>query len=119
VLAAIGLSVVAAFQLAIVLGAPVGRASWGGVHEGSLPVNLRTASAVGVVVWSMAALVVLGRAELGPLSGGFVRWVAWLLVGVLVLGALANAASNSPWERFGWAPLALVLAVLCGIVAQS
>jgi hypothetical protein len=30
-----------------------------------------------------------------------------------------NAASKSRWERFGWAPLTFVLAVLCAVVAAS
>ena len=119
VLAAVGLGVVAAFQLLIGLGAPLGRASWGGSHEGALPANLRIASACAVIVWSFAALVILGRADLGPLTGGYLRWASWVLVGVLVVGALMNAASKSPWERFSWAPFTLVLAALSGIIASS
>jgi hypothetical protein len=63
--------------------------------------------------------VALGRADIGPFSGSFTRWAAWVLVGVLVLGAVMNAASNSPWERFGWAPFTFTLAVLCAVVARS
>jgi hypothetical protein len=119
VLAAAGLGVVAAFQLVIALGAPFGRASWGGTHEGALPTNLRLASGGAVVVWVAAGLVILGRAALGPLTGRFLPWAAWVIVGVLVLGTVVNAASKSPWERFGWAPFTLVLAVLCAVVASS
>ena len=43
----------------------------------------------------------------------------WILVGVLLVGALMNFASSSPWERFLWGPLALVLAVLCFVLARS
>jgi hypothetical protein len=117
--AATGLGVVAAFQLAIALGASLGRASWGGRHQGVLPARLRIASAVAVAVWAFAALVVLGRAGLGPLSGTFLRWATWVLVGALVLGALANAASTSRWERYLWAPLALAEAILVAIVATG
>ena len=31
----------------------------------------------------------------------------------------AGAAPSSPWERFLWAPLALVLGVLCFFVARG
>jgi hypothetical protein len=72
-----------------------------------------------VFVWIFASLVVLGRAEIGPLSGSYLRWASWVLVGVLVVGALMNAASKSRWERFGWAPFTLVLAVLCAVVAAG
>jgi hypothetical protein len=30
-----------------------------------------------------------------------------------------NFASSSPWERFLWGPLALLLAALCFVVARS
>ena len=119
VIAATGLGAVALFQLAIAMGAPVGRASWGGTHDGVLPRNLRAASAVATIVWALAALVILGRADIGVLSGSVTRWAAWVLVGVLVLGTVMNAASKSPWERFGWAPFTFALAVLCAVVARS
>jgi hypothetical protein len=38
---------------------------------------------------------------------------------VNVLAALLNFASHSSWERFLWAPVALILAVLCLVVALS
>lgn len=119
VIAAIGLAAVALFQLAIAMGAPVGRASWGGTHEGVLPRNLRIASGVATMVWTLAALVILGRGDIGPFVGGFTRWAAWVLVAVLVLGTVMNAASSSRWERFGWAPFTFALAVLCAVIAGS
>jgi hypothetical protein len=30
-----------------------------------------------------------------------------------------NAASSSPWERFGWAPFTLALSILCVLLARS
>ena len=46
-------------------------------------------------------------------------WGTWALVGAAALGTLANLASSSPYERFGWAPLAALLAVLSLVVALS
>jgi len=119
ILAAAGLGLVAVFQLALALGAPFGRASWGGTHDGVLPANLRIASAAAVVLWSLAALVILSRAGLGPWVGEWTRWVTWALAAVLVVGALMNAVSRSRWERFGWAPFTLVIGVLCVVVARG
>lgn len=120
VAAAVGFLVIAAFQLALALGAPLGRAAWGGTHV-RLPTGLRIASAFAVGVWVLAALIVLGRAgfRVSPLPPAFVRWGTWILVGVSVLGALMNFASRSSWERFIWGPAALILAVLCLVVAQG
>jgi hypothetical protein len=120
VAAAVGFVVIAAFQLALALGAPLGRAAWGGTHV-QLPTGLRIASALAMGFWVLAALTVLGRAgyQILPLPSVFSRWGTWLLVGLLPLGALMNFASASNWERFLWGPVALILAVLCLVVARS
>ncbi len=118
--AAAGFLVIAAFQLALAVGAPLGRAAWGGALE-RLPARLRIASAVAVGIWLVAAIVVLqrGGAALVSLPTAVASWGAWILVALLVIGAIMNFASSSPWERFGWGPLALILAVLCLIVATG
>ncbi|MHA7261813.1 hypothetical protein ACX80W_01280 [Arthrobacter sp. TMN-37] len=112
--AAAGFSVIAAFQASLALGAPLGEAAFGGASGGRLPPELRAASAVATVVWLLAALTVLARGRQGPVPAG--RAIRWGLRGFIVLlaaGTLLNAASSSPWERFLWAPLALVLLLLC------
>ena len=65
--------------------------------------------------WIVAALVVLARAgfDASPVPFSASRWATWILVVLLPIGAVMNAASRSPWERFLWAPIALVLGVLC------
>ncbi|MGH2547220.1 MAG: hypothetical protein ACRDHJ_10140, partial [Actinomycetota bacterium] len=60
-LAAVGFTAISAFQVALALGAPLGGASWGGRHSGRLPAGFRVASAFAVVVWMLAALIVLAR----------------------------------------------------------
>jgi hypothetical protein len=115
---AVGFAAIAGFQGAIAAGAPLGRAAWGGTHV-RLPQRLRAASAVAVVFWVLAALVALARAgfETSPIPVTVARWAIWILVVVMPIGALMNAASRSQWERFLWAPVALVLAVLCLVLA--
>jgi len=120
VAAAAGFLAIAAFQAALALGAPLGRAAWGGIHA-HLPVKLRIASAFAAGVWVLAALIILGRAgfHVSRLPPAFDRWGTWILFGVNLLAALMNFASHSSWERFFWAPVALILAVLCLVVALS
>ena len=43
------LALLAVFQLALVLGAPLGRFAWGGTHR-VLPARLRIGSAVSIVI---------------------------------------------------------------------
>src|SRR5688572_20547652 len=113
--AAIGLAGIVLFQIALVAGAPWGRAAWGGGQTGVLPNQLRVASAVAVVIWAFAAAIMLRRAGINPLGlpEAVGRWGAWILFGLLLLGALMNVASSSPWERYFWGPYAFVLAGLC------
>lgn len=121
VAAAVGMVGVALFQLAIAAGAPVGRASWGGVHPGTLPTRFRIASAVAIPVWVLAALVVLRRGGLGPLAlpEAVGRWGTWILFGLILASALLNMASPSRWERYFWGPYALILAGLCLLAARG
>lgn len=119
VAAALGFLVMAAFQAALALGAPLGSAAWGGAHEGQLPMGLRIASAVAVAVYSLFALLVLGRGGFQgvPLPYGVLRWGTWVLVVLMILGMFMNVASSSGWERFLWGPWALIEGVLCLFVA--
>ena len=119
-MAAAGFVLVASFQAALALGAPWGRAAWGGAHR-RLPGGLRIASAVAVVLWLAAALVVLARAGYGwsPIPSGVARWGTWVLFGLLVVGTLMNLVSRSRPERLIQTPTAAVLAILCLLVAIS
>jgi hypothetical protein len=119
VLAAVGFLAIALFQAALALGAPFGAAAWGGAHPGPLPSKLRVASAFAGSFWLFAALVVLerGGSEIVSLPPTLARWGTWVLVVLLPIGAIVNFASTSRWERFGWGPIALVLAGLCLVVA--
>lgn len=119
-LAAAGFLVIAGFQLLLALGAPLGRAAYGG-RNAVLSPTLRRTSAVAVVIWLLAAIVILGAGGVVdlPLPDVVIDVGAWVLVVLSVLGAIVNLASSSPWERFGWAPFSAALAVLSFIVASS
>ena len=122
VLAAIGFVGIAAFQVALAAGVAWGHAAWGGAHA-ELSTGQRICSAVAVVVWVAAALIVLGRAGFwGAVSSRlrtFFSWGTWFLAAVSVLAAVLNFASQSRWENLIFGPLALLLAILCTVVARS
>jgi hypothetical protein len=109
------------FQSAIALGAPVGKAAWGGRNPGVLPRNLRVASALSVAIYVAAALMVLDRAGVPiiDLPDALSYWGTWALVVLLTLGAIVNFASSSRYERFGWGPFAAVMALLTLVLALS
>jgi hypothetical protein len=115
-----GFAAIAVFQLALIVGAPLGRAAWGG--DGTvLPTSLRLASVVAIVVYGVGAGIILRRAGLP------IRWISprvarrgtWVLVVLLTVSAAGNFLSESPWERFLMAPTALLLGALTLVVARS
>jgi len=121
VLAASGFFGIAVFQLALAAGAPWGHAAWGGAHA-ELSTTQRFGSAVAVAFWSAGALIVLGRAGVwraGARLAPLCRPGTWFLFAVSALSALVNFASPSSWERYLLGPLALLLAILCLVVARS
>jgi hypothetical protein len=119
--AATALIVVAAFEIFWALGGSWGLSgAWGGVHE-HLPAGLRVASSFAAILLVGGATIVLGRARYWSSHDrfGILHWGTWAIVGVMALSALANFASSSSSERFQNAPVALLLALLCLIVALS
>lgn len=117
--AAAGFLVIAGFELLLALGVPWGRAAWGGAQS-TLSPELRIGSAISTAVFIGAALLVLRRVRYsGTRVPRFFHWGTWVLVAALGLGTMMNLASSSEWERFMWAPVALLLAVLCLTVARG
>jgi hypothetical protein len=114
------LVIIGVFQLALALGAPWGRAAWGGRIEGVLPARLRIASGiVAILVYPLIALLVVGSAQVVDvnwLTTGEV--VMWVVTAFFMLGALANLASRSKLERI-WSPVSLAIAVCSAIIALT
>lgn len=120
-LLATGLAGVSVFQLCLAAGAPWGAAAWGGAEPGRLSAELRVASGFASCFWLLAALTALARAGVAtsPISYTFSRRGTWALTALLAVGTVMNAASQSRWERFGWAPVVLGLAVLSLQLSRS
>lgn len=121
VVAAIGFLIIATFQVALALGAPLGAAAFGGTNPGQLPQQLRIASTGAAAIWLFAALIVLTRGSfaISPLPKAVGRWGTWILVGLLSVATLLNLASSGPWERFGWGPFSLAMLILSLTLARG
>jgi hypothetical protein len=115
------LIIIALFQVVLAMGAPLGNIAWGGKHDRVLPGRLRAASAVaGLVVYPAVIVVVLSASSLieTDLVPGRGMLTMWALATLFVVGAIANAASRSPAERW-WAPISLAIAICCAAVAAG
>jgi hypothetical protein len=118
---ATGFTVIVVFEVCLAAGAPWGSAAFGGADPGRLSDELRIASVVAAAFWSLAALTALARGEVttSPIGYAFSRRAMWGLTLLLVAGTVMNAASSSPWERYGWAPYILGLTVMTWRLARS
>lgn len=120
--AAVGVTLlvgIACFQAALALGAPWGRASYGG-RKPVLPAGLRIASAVAAVVWALVALVVARRAGAStgaPLPDATLPVAARVAAGPLTLGIVMHAISRSRIERAIRVPVTVVACASVTIVA--
>ena len=88
-----------------------------GRRTAQLTTGQRFGSTVSVLCYAAAIIIVRRRAAGRPER--CYRWKTWGLAVFFALAALMNLASESQWENYLMAPLALVLAALCVIVAHA
>lgn len=111
------LSLLAIFQLALALGAPLGRFAWGGQHR-VLPQRMRVGSIVSILIYALIALCALDRAGAIDVFPDIVSAVAmWVIFGYFALGVVLNAISKSKPERAVMVPITIVLTVLSLLIA--
>jgi hypothetical protein len=106
---------IAAFQVALVLGAPWGAYTQGGRTEGTLDTSGRVIAAISCAVLLIMAAAILARVHEGPLRnapGRLVTALAWFTTVYSAVAVVLNLASQSSSERAVFAPIAIVLFVL-------
>jgi hypothetical protein len=111
------LALLAVFQVALILGAPIGHFAWGGQHR-VLPTRLRIGSVVSILIYAVIALAGLDRAgTVDVFPGAFSAVAMWIVFAYFALGIVLNAISRSKHERYTMVPVTLALAVLSLLVA--
>lgn len=104
------------FQLALIFGAPWGRITQGGNHEGALPMRGRVFAAVSLVLMVLmgtAMLSAAGALDLWP------RWMGWAALGITAISCVLNWITPSRPERLLWGPTLLVMLLLAGFVMTT
>ncbi|MEA2651806.1 MAG: hypothetical protein QOI85_1527 [Chloroflexota bacterium] len=120
--AAVLLTSVSAFQVALAAGLPLGEATMGGrasTVDGVLEPQYRVIAVGSAIVLLLTAWIVLARAGTLPafLSGQALVWTAWVVVGFLAMNTLTNLSGRHPLERWGMASITLLAGLLVGYVA--
>jgi hypothetical protein len=111
----------AAFQIALAAGAPLGSLAWGGKHR-VLPTGLRIGSAVSVLLYALFAWIIVAAAASIDRFGDYIEPEhpgIWVLTAYFGLGVVVNLVSRSRPERFVMTPVAAVLSVCCLVIALA
>lgn len=118
-LAAAGFLLVAAFQMALVLGAPWAEYTQGGSSSGALAASGRIIAVVSCLFSILMAGAILARAGEGParrLPPRVVAVLAWITTVFAIITVVLNLITRSSAERALWAPISIVLLLLVAIV---
>lgn len=109
--------IVSLFQLALVLGAPMGEYTLGGQTQGKLSVKLRSVSAVSMLLnLAIAGHYLAQTGTIQTLLPTDLNQVAnWALVAFTATGLVMNSISSSKKERSMWVPV-LLLSLTCAVI---
>lgn len=97
------------FQFCLIFGAPWGRLTQGGRHEGALPVAGRVAAALSVLLLICMGAGITSAAGMTP---NWPMWTAYAAIAVQALSTILNWITPSPPERLLWGPITAVLLAL-------
>lgn len=97
------------FQFCMIAGAPWGRLTQGGSHQGPLPKSGRIVAGASVFLLTAMGLAILSAAGIWP---DWPIWTGWATVAVQVLSTVLNLITPSVAERRLWGPVTLVMLVL-------
>ncbi len=104
------------FQLCLVAGAPWGRWTQGGRHEGVLPVSGRVAAGVSAVLLACMAAAITSAAGLPP---NWPMWASYVALALQAATVLLNWITPSRAERFFWGPGTSVMLALAAYVVLA
>lgn len=112
--------IIAIFQIALALGAPLGEYTLGGKFPGKLPGQLRVAALVQILILFVFAFLVVVRAGIAfeqfyPIA----RIGIWFVVAFFVLGSILNLSSASRKEKLVMGPANVLALVSTFMVAIS
>ncbi len=112
------LTLLTLFQLALIVGAPLGLFAWGGQHR-VLPTKLRMGSVLSIGIYAFLAVLVCSKAEFASIisSGTLLDISLWAATVYLATGILLNALSRSKLERYTMTPVVTVLVICFSVVA--
>jgi hypothetical protein len=103
------------FQVGLVFGKPWGEWTMGGYNKGVLPIKIRVAPFISIIILSFFAVFVVDSSQILSTNFNFPDFIKWFIIGFNVLAVIANSATQSKKERKLWQPITVVM-LLCSLV---
>jgi hypothetical protein len=97
------------FQIALIFGAPWGRITQGGTHDGALPLKGRIIAAISIALLFFMILAMLSITGRWP---NWPAWTGWVTVAINLIMCVLNWITPSRAERKLWGPITTMIVVL-------
>jgi hypothetical protein len=101
------------FQMALIFGAPWGRITQGGTHDGALPKQGRIIAAISII---LLVAMICSIISMGGHWPHWPRWTGWLTVTINLIMCVLNWITPSVAERKIWGPITSVIVVLAASI---
>lgn len=109
---------IALFQIALALGAPLGEFTLAGKYPGKLPMKMRLAALMQILVLLLFAAIVISKAEIAFESYfSFSKIGIWFVFAFFILGSILNLSSPSKKEKLLMGPLNIIALISVLMVA--
>ena len=111
---------IAIFQLALAFGAPLGEYTMGGKFPGKLPIKMRVAALVQIIILLFFDFVVITKAGMAfDQYHNVGRIGIWFIVAFFVFGSFVNLSSPSRKEKIVMGPANIIALISTLVVAIS
>ena len=104
------------FHVTLIFGAPLGDLTMGGKYPGKLPIKIRVASFIQILVVILFSFIIISRTGIYFESYYAISRVAvWIVVSFFIFGTLVNILSPSKKEKLIMGPLNII-ALICSLL---
>lgn len=100
------------FQIGLLIGQPWGEYTMGGYNKGILPVKLRIAPFISILILIFFIIFTIDKTQIFGFSFNFPIYLKWLIIGFNILAFIANSITKSKKERMLWQPITLLILIL-------
>ncbi len=112
------ISAVIIFQLALIIGMPLGEYAMGGKFQGKLPFAMRVAAVIQILILFFFMIIVTTKSGwLFQQYYVYSKTAIWFVVAFSILATVLNLITPSKKERKIWAPVSIMLLICSVIIA--